>query len=492
MTEPLFNIEVEQALLGAIFAQPSCLEEVAGFLDAEHFGEPIHAQIYATIRRLAHEGRAYTPITMAPFFKDAPKVGELTVVQYFGRLLAGVTSLQQTKEYGQVVKDFAERRDVGAIGLRLKQLAADHTISVSQAAAEGVQDLDTIIAASRPNQLSWMTAEATAQKLLHDLDNDLVAKPIPTGYKDLDRVIGGWRRCETDVFAARPSMGKSALGASVPLHPARAGHGTLIFSLEMTKAMVAARLLSDLVWNRDAPLEYADILRGRVRDPYDKDRLREATRKLAGLPIVIEDQPGLTIAEIAARSRKHAAKFERSGKSLDIVIIDHFGKVRPSSRYAGNLVNETGEISQGLAALAKDLNVAMIVLHQLNRAVEGREDKRPQLSDLRNSGDVEQDADTVGFLYRPAYYLERSKFDKDDLEQTRKETLDKRRHDLEVIIAKNRNGPICTVDLFVDIASNVIRNKARALPSAAWRTNHTQISPRKLSCDIAASSRPTS
>lgn len=460
MIEPLVNIEIEQALLGALFAQPASLEDVAGFLDAEHFSEPLHAQIYCTIRRLAHEGRAYTPVTMAPFFKDAPKVGEMTATQYLGKLLASVTSLQHTKEYGRLVKEFAERRDLAEAGTRLKQLAGDHTVPVTQAAADAVQDLDTIIAASRPNQLSWMTAEASAQKLLHDLDSGLLAKPIPTGLTDLDRIIGGWRRCEMDVFAARPSMGKSALGSSLPLHPARAGYGVLIFSLEMTKAMVAARLLSDLVWNRDSPIEYTNILKGRGCGQHDKNRLHEATRKLTGLPIHIEDQPCLSIAEIAARARQHAVRLERSGKSLDIVVIDHLGKVRPSSRYAGNMVQETGEISAALAALAKDLNVAMIVLHQLNRAVEGREDKRPQLSDLRNSGDVEQDADTVGFLYRPAYYLERNKFDKDDLEQTRKDTLEKRRHDLEVIIAKNRNGPICTVDLFVDIASNVIRNKA--------------------------------
>jgi replicative DNA helicase len=460
MTEFLFDIATEQALLGALLVQNATMEEVAGFLDAEHFYEPVHAEIYGTIRRFAHEGRVFDPITIAPFFKDAPKVGDLTVIQYSGRLAAGVASLMHCREYGRLVKEFAERRDLDATGHRLKQLATDHTITVSQAAAEGVQDLDTIIAASRPNQLAWMTAEATAQKLLHDLDNDLVVKPIQTGLIDLDCVIGGWCRRETYNFAGRPSMGESALGASVPIYPARAGHGVLIFSLEMTKAMVAARLLSDLVWNRVTPIEYADILRGRIHDQHDKDRLREATRKLAGLPIIIEDQPGLTIAEIAARSRKHAARFERSGKSLDIIIVDHLGKVRPSSRFAGDKVNETGEISDGLAALAKDLNVAMIALHQLNRQVESRDDKHPQLADLRNSGDIEQDFDTIGFLYRPAYYLERSKLDNKAKDEERKELLNEQRNDLEIIIAKNRNGPICTVELFVDIASNVIRSKA--------------------------------
>jgi replicative DNA helicase len=134
--------------------------------------------------------------------------------------------------------------------------------------------------------------------------------------------------------------------------------------------------------------------------------------------------------------------------------------VRASSRYAGNVVAETGEISNGLAALAKDLNVAVLAMHQLNRAVEGREDKRPQLSDLRNSGDIEQDADMVAFLYRPAYYLERRRYEKKEDDDERKELLKERQHDLEVIVSKNRNGPICTIDLFCDVASNVVRNKA--------------------------------
>jgi replicative DNA helicase len=263
---------------------------VAGFLDAEHFYEPLHAEIYRIIRRLAHEGRIFNPITLAPFFTDAEPVGGLNVAQYMGKLAASVTSLMHVHEFGRTIEDLYRRRQFADNGLRQQQLAGDLGVSVAQAAAESVQELDTIIAASRPNQLAWMTAEACAQKLLHDLENGLTGKLIPSGLTDYDRVTGGHRRGELDGLASRPSMGKSTLAISMALPPAQSGHGVLLFSLEMTKGVVAARCLSNLVWNRDTPIEYADILKGRVSMAHDKERLQRATRQLAGLPLIVDDQ----------------------------------------------------------------------------------------------------------------------------------------------------------------------------------------------------------
>lgn len=255
-------------------------------------------------------------------------------------------------------------------------------------------------------------------------------------------------------------MGKTAFGAAIMLNAARAGAGVMMFSLEMSRTALAARCLSEAVWNRDTPIPYADILNERINET-QKDRLHNASQKFESLPIEIDDQGGLTVSEISARARQQAAKFERAGQKLGLVLIDHLGKVRASKRYAGNLVAETGEVSNALANLGKELDVAIIALHQLNRAVEGREDKHPQLSDLRASGDVEQDADLVGFLYRPSYYLERMKFEDKDQEKKRKEKLETKKYELELIIAKQRNGPCITIDLFADMANNAIRNAAK-------------------------------
>jgi replicative DNA helicase len=295
--------------------------------------------------------------------------------------------------------------------------------------------------------------------LVQTLNKGDVEKPITTGLHDLNKVVGGWRRGEFTVIAARPSMGKSAFAASTMVSIGMSGHGILMFSLEMTQAALAARCLSEQVYNSQTPIRYADILNNRIQD-WDKQRLEDAAENFADVPIEIDDQAGLTVSEIASRARKYAARLEKQGRRLDVVMVDHLGKVKASKRYSGNIVAETGEVSAALAGLAKELGVAMIALHQLNRGVEGREDKHPTLPDLRNSGDIEQDADTIGFLYRPAYYLERSKIDDAELDATRLRTLERRKHELEIIIAKNRNGPCTTIDLFIDVASNLIRDKA--------------------------------
>ena len=457
MSESLQSVEVEQGVLGAVFFRPENIDELAGGLEPEHFYEPLHGDIFALMRKLREEGRAVTPLTLAPYFEGAEPVGQLSVKQYLGRLLSAATTAH-AKEYAKTVREFAERRKLADLGNRLRTLAADHLASVSQIASETIGELDSVISSARPNHTATQASIGDSVcTLIEDLENGHADKPITTGLKDLDRVIGGWRRGEYAIVAARPSMGKSAFAAETMLSAARAGHGVMIFSLEMTKKALAARCLSSTVYSRDAEIPYSDILNERVTES-QRRRLFDAASLFHGLPIEIEDQGGLTVSEIASKSRRQASRFEQDGKKLDLLIIDHLGKVRASKRYAGNLVAETGEVSNALASLGKELNVAMLVLHQLNRAVEGRTDKHPELSDLRNSGDIEQDADTIGFLYRPAYYLERSKIDDKVEDAARLDTLEIRRNELEIIIAKNRSGPCTTCECFVDIASNKIGN----------------------------------
>ncbi len=201
--------------------------------------------------------------------------------------------------------------------------------------------------------------------------------------------------------------------------------------------------------------------RNRIEE-HDLQRLVSASERLSNLPFVIEDAPGLTVPEIAAKARAQKQRFEREGKRLDVLCVDHIGKVRPSGNYKGNKVNEVGEISGALANLAKELGCTVLALSQLNRGVESQErkNKRPVLSDLRSSGDLEQDADVVMFLFRAAYYLEKTSFDDEEKEADRVEKLEATKNRLEIIVSKQRAGPCCTVRAYIEMASNVVRNLA--------------------------------
>jgi replicative DNA helicase len=275
---------------------------------------------------------------------------------------------------------------------------------------------------------------------------------------DLDRALGGWHRKELTIIAARPSMGKSALLFSAFRLAARKGTASLIFSMEMPTEMVTRRMLSDAVWNRDTPIPYVKMLRGSLSE-IEVARLAAVSPKIEGLPIAIDDQAGLTVSEIRSRAKRHMERLDAAGQRLDVIVIDHLGKIRASDRYAGNKVHEMGEKTAALAEMAKDLNVAVVAAHQLNRGVEGRDNKRPTLADLRDSGNIEEDAETVMFLYRPAYYLERTREDGFEREDARKEKLIACQHDLEVILAKNRNGACQTIEFFIDLPSNVVRDR---------------------------------
>jgi replicative DNA helicase len=284
---------------------------------------------------------------------------------------------------------------------------------------------------------------------------------IPIGLADLERDLGGWRRGDYAILGGRPSMGKTTIAVAFGRRTAMASHGVLVFSLEMTTRQWMARMATDAGWSKDWAVTYSDALRDRL-DDRGRATFEKAANSLRGLPVLIDEQSGLTSSDIAARTRKAAEAFQQRGTRLGLVIVDHLGKVRPSNRYKGNKVHEITEISDAMAHLAKSEQVAVLALHQLNRAVEGRDNKRPELADLRDSGSLEQDADTVLFAYRSAYYLERMKFDKgSEEEDARQEKLEAARNLLEVNIAKQRNGPTGMVELYCNMAANSIRDKWR-------------------------------
>jgi len=256
-------------------------------------------------------------------------------------------------------------------------------------------------------------------------------------------------------------MGKTAVGVSIAKAVAQAGIPSLFFSLEMGAPSLAFRVLADLCFEHHNPLEYFKIAKGELSTE-QAQRVVDAQRQLRSLPLDIDQQDGLTISQIAARARKRNLQLARKGQRLGAIFVDHLHLVRPSSRYSGNRVGEITEISGSLKSLAKELDVAVIALAQLNRTVETRDVKRPTLADLRDSGSIEQDADTIVFLFRESYYLRDPISNNQAEEDKRIGRLMQVEHDLEANIAKQRSGPVGTVRLFCNIGANAIRNAARA------------------------------
>jgi replicative DNA helicase len=256
-------------------------------------------------------------------------------------------------------------------------------------------------------------------------------------------------------LAARPSVGKSATAIAIAVNVAKAGHGVLYVSLEMTLEQIEARIASAETYISGKPLPYDRALNRQFSND-ERERFVRAGVARNLLPIAIEERPGLSTVEIAARVRKTAQELANKGQRLGLVVIDLLGKVKPRDLRAP-LVQQLGEISNELSALAKSENIALLVLHQLNRGVEGRENKRPNMSDLRDSGNLEQDADNVWLLYRPAYYLARAHDgERPDEAVKRALELEEKKHILEIDVAKNRNGAVGTVDAFCDLAFNII------------------------------------
>lgn len=454
------DIELEQAILAKVLIDNPSMDLLASVTPNDFYDE-VHQALFAAMSEQWAEERAINLSTLKSVLENIQNIApDVTPIEYIRRLTTFGDS-RNTADLAVTLRELANRRRLIAAAIDLQNTARSLTVKVSDAASMAVSALDEILSHSRAGRVTRATADEAFRRALDELTRDDSGELIPTGLASLDEALGGWRRRQFAVLAGRPSMGKTAVATSAMLRTARAGVGVLYFSLEMPTTALAARCLSDLAWRSDRQVPYAAALSKRITDEQIA-ALGEAAAYWSCLPIAIDDQRGLTMAEIAARTRAEAQRFERDGKSLGLVIVDHLGLIRPSGRYAGNKVQETGEISDALATLAKDQNVAVLALHQLNRGTEARDNKRPTLADLRNSGDIEQDADVVCFAFREAYYLERQKYDPGSQEELQRlAELEAREHTLEILIAKNRNGPTKAVTLFCDMASNVIRDLAR-------------------------------
>ncbi len=475
LVPPPHSIDLEQAVLGGILTNNDAFELVCNVLRAEHFAEPLHEKIYSIMEVLRRDGKPISIWSIKPFIEDMDLGPELTVNQYIARLATAAITIIDMPDYAKMLAEFYGRRQVIGVCDQIAREAAtampDRTCD--QIAADGAQRLQLAIDGATTVENRKTIGAAAAEMLARARllkEDPTRAEVIPTGLTDLDRMTGGFEAGCLWVIGARPGMGKTALMASVANAVGRAsvrrerdgaeGFGVLEFSLEVPQEQMTARHVADLARSSRSPIQFGRIMRGDLDDE-EFWRVEEAARRLDEMPVILDCSSKLTLGEIAARVRIEKAKFARQNVRLRLVIIDYLKFIKASDRYKGNRVYEVGEISVGLKQIAKDEGLCVALLCQLNRALEGRDDKRPQLSDLRESGDLEADADVVAFLHREAYYIEKGhKFRAGDADEMA------RHADLvnqaEIIIQKNRAGPCRTVTVFCDIGCSSISNLAGA------------------------------
>ncbi|SEM72437.1 replicative DNA helicase [Bradyrhizobium sp. OK095] len=451
------NIEAEQSLLGAILVNNDAFYRVSDFLEPKHYFEPLHQTIYETAGSLIRMGKIATPVTLKTFLPADTDVGGMTIGQYLARLAAEATTIINAQDYGRTVYDLALRRDLIGIGEDMVNVAYDAPVDFAPRAQieDAERRLYELAESGRYDGGFQKFSQALAVAV------DLAAKAfqrdgklsgISTGMRDLDNKMGGLQHSDLIIVAGRPGMGKTSLATNIAYNVAKAyvaelqADGTMkaanggvigFFSCEMSADQLATRIVSERTG-----ISSSHIRRGGITEA-DFDKIREVSIELQSLPFYVDATGGLSIAQLMARARRLKRQ-----KGLDLLVIDYIQLLSGSGKRSDNRVQEITEITTSLKALAKELNVPVIALSQLSRQVESREDKRPQLSDLRESGSIEQDADVVLFVYREEYYLA-MKEPRPGTPEHEKWRLDM---DLafgkaEVIIGKQRHGPTGTVDL---------------------------------------------
>lgn len=451
------SLDSEQAILGAILFDNEIFYRVSAFLKGEHFFDPVHQLIFDAAGDLINSGRLASPVTIDTYLANAQGYLDAGGKRYLEQLAANVPSTAGATDYARIVFDLSVCRGLMTIGSEMTDRAKVATLDdhPSQQLQDAEQALYKLAETGKYGGgfKSFRTAITESIELANAaVKRDGGLAGVSSGLKDLDRMMGGLHPSDLIILAGRPSMGKSSLGVNVGVNVARAwrtekqADGVLktveggvvgLFSLEMSAEQIATRIISDF-----ARVPSEKIRRGEVDQP-QFDSIYHAARDLEKLPLYIDDTGGLSIAQLAARARRLKRQH-----GLDLLIVDYIQLLTGSGKRNDNRVQEITEISQGLKALAKELNVPIIGLAQLSRQVEAREDKRPQLSDLRESGSIEQDADVVLFVYREKYYLSRAEPREGTPEHLEwQNKLSDVGDTAEVIIGKQRHGPIGKVDL---------------------------------------------
>lgn len=453
-----FNLESEQVVLGAVLFDNEIYYRIASFLKIEHFFDPVHQLIFDTCGALINQGRLASPVMVDASLAAAPGYVEAGGRRYLEQLAANVPSTAGAPDYARVVFDMSVRRGLITVGTEMTDRARDASLDDHPGAqlAEAEQALYKLAETGKYGGgfKSFRTAIAEAIDIADAaVKRDGGLAGVSTGLRDLDHTLGGLHPSDLIILAGRPSMGKSSLATNIALNAARAykaerlPDGTVktldgavvgLFSLEMSADQLATRIIAET-----SGVPSNEIRRGEI-DQEQFERIYHAARELESLPLYIDDTGGLSIAQLAARARRLKRQH-----GLGLLVIDYLQLLSGSSaRRNDGRVQEITEISMGLKTLAKELAVPVLALSQLSRQVEQRDDKRPQLADLRESGSIEQDADAVLFIYREEYYLRRTE-PREGTEEHAKWSAecDASRGVAEVIIGKQRHGPIGKVEL---------------------------------------------
>lgn len=457
------NIEAEQSLLGAILVNNEAFYRVSDFLQPKHYFEPIHQAIFDTAGSLIRMGKVATPVTLKTFLPVDTDLGGMTIGQYLARLAAEATTIINAYDYGRTVYDLALRRDLIRIGEDIVNTAFDAPVETPPSAQIEDAERQLYELAETGRYDGGFQRFSQALNLAVDMaakafQRDGSLSGIATGLRDLDHKMGGLQPSDLIIVAGRPGMGKTSLATNIAYNVARSyraevqADGTMrpisggivgFFSCEMSAEQLATRIIAER-----SGISSSAIRRGGITEG-DFERIREHSVQLQSLPFYVDETGGLSIAQLTARARRLKRQ-----KGLDLLVIDYIQLLQGSGKRAkDNRVQEITEITTNLKALAKELNVPIIALSQLSRKVEDRDEKRPQLSDLRESGSIEQDADVVMFVYRDEYYLANKEPRPGTAEHaTWEQDMARARSKAEVIIGKQRHGPTGTVELQFDAA----------------------------------------
>ena len=463
------SIEAEQQLLGAILTNNDVYDRVAAILGAGHFFEPVHARIFEIAAARIAKNNLASPVTLKAFMEDDDGLKELGGPAYLARLAGAAVSSFAVRDYAQMIYDLAVRRDLIRLGRDISARAAkvDVKSEPREQIVEAEQALYKLAEQGHTEGgfqsfLRAVTDAVNVANAAYQREGGLAG--ISTGLIDMDKKLGGLHPSDLLILAGRPSMGKTSLATNIAFNIAKAykrgmkhdgtegaidGGVVGFFSLEMSAEQLASRILAEASEISSHKIRQGDM------DEKEFRRFVDAAKELEACPLYIDDTPALPISQVAARSRR----LKRT-HGLDLIIVDYLQLLRGT---AENRVQEIAEISMGLKAIAKELNIPVIALSQLSRQVESRDDKRPQLSDLRESGSIEQDADVVMFVFREEYYVEREKPSDDRLDEMAawQERMSRLHAKAEVIIGKQRHGPIGRVTLAFDANTTRFGNLRR-------------------------------
>ncbi len=441
------NLEAEQALLGSILVNNDIIDEISTLVSSNIFYDPAHIKIYEVIEKLNNTGMIANPITLKNFFEKDNMLSEVGGTEYLVKLTRFSSSVKQAVDYAKIIHEMYLRRELilisdtlsnDTLNANTQEQNAEKIIESTEKSLFDLAERGTFSQSFlRFNQALDQTIEMATQAM----QNDQGIVGVPTGLSDLDEKLGGLHKSDLIILAGRPSMGKTALATNIAYNAAQhilkreEKSSIAFFSLEMSSEQLSTRILSE-----QARIRSDDIRRGKVTEE-EINRYIETSRNIYNLPLFIDETPAITIATLSNRARRIKRLF-----GLNLIVVDYIQLMRSSSNKNEGRVQEISEITQGLKALAKELSVPVLALSQLSRAVEQRDDKQPQLADLRESGSIEQDADVVMFVYREAYYLERKQPKLGSIEHAEWQSKMNDVNGLaDIILGKQRHGPTGTV-----------------------------------------------